>query len=75
MNDEYVSLPVWFLSFLRTMIIVILALVVIGWTYDRVANIVILKSQYITLGQAQQALQAQQQQYETKIKELQGGKK
>jgi len=41
---------------------------VIGWTYDRVANIVILKSQYITLGQAQQALQAQAQQYEAKIK-------
>jgi len=73
MNDGY--FPQWFLSFLRTMIIVILALVVIGWTYDRVANIVILKSQYITLGQAQQALQAQAQQYEAKIKEVQRGAK
>jgi len=64
-----------FLTFLRRVIIVVLVMVVVGWTYDRVMNRVALNKQYIPLAQAQQALNTQAQQYEARIKELQGGKK
>jgi len=69
MGEEY---PNWYLSFKRTIIIVALVLVVIGWTYDRVNNALVLRAQYVTLAQAQQALNNQAQQYEAKIKGLRG---
>ena len=64
-----------FLTFSKRVIVAIFVLVVVGWTYDRVMNRVALNKQYIPLAQAQQALNTQAQQYEVRIKELQGGKK